>query len=61
MEGNPPSVSSPTMQSLIDGLEVTRESYALVTNPMRSKSPPSEIVISLRDMKPYAQSAIVII
>ena len=30
-EGHPPtSVSSPTMQSLIDGLEVTRESYSAI-------------------------------
>ncbi len=42
-EGHPPtSVSSPTMQSLIDGLEVTRESYSAIANPMRAKSPPSE-------------------
>ena len=41
--GHPPtSVSSPTMQSLIDGLEVTRESYSAIANPMRAKSPPSE-------------------
>jgi hypothetical protein len=41
--GHPPtSVSSPTMQSLIDGLEVTRESYSAITNPMRNKSPPSD-------------------
>ena len=30
------------MQNLIDGLEVTRETYASVTNPMRKKSPQSE-------------------
>ena len=42
-EGHPPtSVSSPTMQSLIDGLEVTRESYSAIANPMRAQSPPSE-------------------
>ena len=41
-QGHPPGMSSPTMQSLIDGLEVTRESYASVTNPMREKSSPSE-------------------
>ena len=27
-QGHPPSMSSRTMQSLIDGLEVTKESYA---------------------------------
>ena len=42
-QGHPPtSVSSPTMQSLIDGLEETRESYAAIANPMRNKSPPSD-------------------
>ena len=42
-ESHPPtSVSSPTMQSLIDGLEVTRESYSAIANKMRAKSPPSE-------------------
>ena len=42
-EGHPPTgVSSPTMQTLIDGLEVTRESYASIANPMKNKSPPSE-------------------
>ena len=42
-EGHPPtSVSSPTSVSLIDGLEVTRESYSAIPNPMRNKSPPSE-------------------
>ena len=42
-EGHPPTgVSSPTMQRLIDGLEVTRESYASIANPIRNKSPPSE-------------------
>jgi len=42
-EGHPPTgVSSPTMKSLIDGLEVTRESYAAIADPMRNKSPPSE-------------------
>ena len=42
-QGHPPtSVSSPTMQSLIDGLEVTRESYSAIANPMRTKSPPSD-------------------
>ena len=30
------------MQSLIDGLEVTRESYSSIAKPMRNKSPPSE-------------------
>jgi hypothetical protein len=41
--GHPPAgVLSPTMQSLIDGLGVTRESYASIANPMRNKSPPSE-------------------
>ena len=38
-EGHPPlGVLSPTMQSHIDGLEVTRESYASSTNPMRKQS-----------------------
>ena len=37
-QGHPPGMSSPTMQSLIDGLQVTRESYASVTK----KSSPSE-------------------
>ena len=41
-QGHPPGMSSPTMQSLIDGLEVTRESYASVTNPVKNKSSPSE-------------------
>ena len=41
-QGHPPGMSSPTMQSLIDGLEVTRESYASVTNPIKNKSSPSE-------------------
>jgi hypothetical protein len=42
-QGHPPtSVSSPTMQSLIDGLEVTRESCLAIANPMRNKSPPSD-------------------
>ena len=41
--GHPPAnVSSPTMQSLIDGLEVTRESYAAIADPMRNESPPSD-------------------
>ena len=41
-QGHPPGMSSPTMQSLIDGLEVTRESYASIANPMRNQSTPSE-------------------
>jgi len=41
--GHPPAnVSSPTMQSLIDGLEVTRESYAAIADPMRNESPLSD-------------------
>jgi hypothetical protein len=41
-EGHPPGLSSPTMKSLIDGLEVTKETYASVTNPMQNRSSPSE-------------------
>ena len=43
LEGHPPpGVLLPTMQNLIDGLEVTRDSYASVTNPIRKQSSPSE-------------------
>jgi hypothetical protein len=51
-QGHPPGMLSPTMQSLNDGLEVTRESYASVTNPMRNKSPPS-----MRTNSPTSESS----